>query len=232
MSESTSPKRPGMKVATGFLFTIVASLLVGDFLDETIHIVNTAPALLTVVVLLGVAVNLFRIVIDHFVYYETHEADSADWPVYRWRLVLTVLELGVLLMCYDLVYQVNLASIEAAGGVFPQYGAKRILFDFGLVELIWVIWDLAYIRSARALQRQPEAADRAEDVPLPVKDWLTMNLFWGFTFVVSTWVLFADGDAMLRQSPVNEAQGFAFLGLAVACAVSYVLRTRVHYSRT
>lgn len=223
---TTPAEGPGLKRATGFLFTIVASLLLSDYLTNGVKVLNTGPSAVHIILLVGAGVNLFRIVVDNFIYYEGREHAVSSWPIFQWRIVLTMLEMGVLLLAYDLVYQFDYDTIEKNGGVMPLAATRRVALDFGLIEGLWFIWDWAN-QKYRTQLRRSGASPPPEPDAMTLDRWFLMNALWAIGFLVIS----ALCDTGIPRQKTGLSAAVLVGAASLTCAASYIVGTRPFYSQ-
>jgi drug/metabolite transporter (DMT)-like permease len=222
--------RSGIKLTMGFLFSIVAALLVGDYLGAAVNLTQSAFSTTHVLYLVGCGAFLMRTVFDCYIYYEVGEGYPVGWARYWGAVFLSILELIVLYWCYDFVHNTIPSAPFGQEQILNFSLLARFVRDLALVESTWLLWDFTYLSVVRRPTSNEHAASwliriqRSSDpVVRATGRWTILNLAWAVAFWVF-WLGVPDSPA-----PVTILWAGVACFLILMCVGSYLVWMKDYY---
>jgi hypothetical protein len=225
--------RPGIRLAMGFFFALVAGMVFKDFLAHSYVVLDDYRNAENILFIVSVAGFLLLQLIDGYLYYQYFEfsplaAERTSWSAYVGFLVDNAVEAGILFFCYGAVHETDPKLILPRSAYFSGEAMSSFFFNVAAVEFVWFLWDFTYIircsPSSRPLSVLKNVATSKDTGIAITRRWTMLNCFWG-VLMGSAWKFLVK-----HGSPHSRRISASMAILIMVYVLSYLILMKRYYS--
>jgi len=138
---SESGKATGLQKSMRFLLQVIAGLLLGAFITNSIRIAEAHGGVTNNILLISAGVFLFRLFVDNLLFYETSDQPVQNGSEYFVRLILLALDVMSYVVCYRIVYRLGLLPNKATI-IYAPWAVVLLAQGVALVEFLHFLWSV------------------------------------------------------------------------------------------